>query len=302
MPSPRPVLLVDDDDVLRESLVEHLVVEGGCVVTEASSIQEAEARLSANDARFDAIILDVRLPDGDGRELYARLRRRGMRMPIILLTEAAAAVAAPRIDVEDEEFLVKPIKVAVLLARLRTLFRIFENSEHAVLTIGPYTFRAATKWLHETATNRRIHLTEKEAAILKFLYRAGGQSATHQVLLDEIWGYSPKATIHSLETHIYRLRQKIEPDPANARLVVTVRGGYRLARWIPPADDSREQTVGVDLPLELQFIPLAFPCGSAGAPIGARCGGSGSPVQGLCRWRWLQRVDRSLSRYPIAPE
>jgi DNA-binding response OmpR family regulator len=241
MSPPRPVLLVDD--VLRETLAEHLVVEDGCVVTEASSIQEAEARLSVEDVRFDAIILDVRLPDGDGREPCARLRKRGMRMLIILLTDAAAdAVAAPRIDVDDEESLVKPVKVAVLLARLRALFRIFENSEHAVLTIGPYTFRAATKWLHETATNRRIHLTEKEAAILKFLYRAEGQSATHQVLLDEIWGYSPKATTQSLETHIYRLRQKIEPDPTKARLVVTVRGGYRLARWIPTADDPREQT------------------------------------------------------------
>jgi DNA-binding response OmpR family regulator len=118
--------------------------------------------------------------------------------------------------------------MAELLARLRAQLRIFENSEDAVFTIGPYTFRPAAKLLQEPARNRRIRLTEKEAAILKFLYRAGSKAVARQVLLNEVWGYNAAVTTHTLETHIYRLRQKIEPDPTNARLLVTEGGGYRL--------------------------------------------------------------------------
>jgi DNA-binding response OmpR family regulator len=84
------------------------------------------------------------------------------------------------------------------------------------------------KLLQDPAKNRRIRLTEKEAAILKFLYRAGTRAVARQVLLNEVWGYNAAVTTHTLETHIYRLRQKIEPDPANARLLVTEGGGYRL--------------------------------------------------------------------------
>jgi DNA-binding response OmpR family regulator len=118
--------------------------------------------------------------------------------------------------------------LAELLARVRAQLRVFENSEDAVFTIGPYTFRPAAKLLQEPVKNRRIRLTEKEAAILKYLYRAGTQPVARQVLLNEVWGYNAAVTTHTLETHIYRLRQKIEPDPSNAKLLLTEGGGYRL--------------------------------------------------------------------------
>ena len=126
------------------------------------------------------------------------------------------------------DYIAKPFRLAELLARLRAQLRIFENSEDAVFSIGPYTFRPAAKLLQDQARNRRIRLTEKEAAILKFLYRAGSKPVARQVLLNEVWGYNSAVTTHTLETHIYRLRQKIEPDPSNARLLVTEGGGYRL--------------------------------------------------------------------------
>ena len=91
-----------------------------------------------------------------------------------------------------------------------------------------YTFRPAAKVLQDTVKNRRIRLTEKECSILKFLYRAGGRPVARQVLLNEVWGYNAAVTTHTLETHIYRLRQKIEQDPANASLLLTEGGGYRL--------------------------------------------------------------------------
>jgi DNA-binding response OmpR family regulator len=118
--------------------------------------------------------------------------------------------------------------VAELLARLQAHLRIFENSEHVVLTIGPYDFRPGTKALQDRTKGRRIRLTDKETAILKFLYRSGARTVARQVLLNDVWGYDPTVTTHTLETHIYRLRQKIEPDPANIRLLITEIGGYRL--------------------------------------------------------------------------
>ena len=229
MAGERPVLIVDDDSTLRETLVEQLELDGEFAPTQASSVSEAEALVTSRDARFDAVILDVGLPDGDGRDLCASLRKQGLRMPIIMLTGSDDEADVVRgLDAGANDYIAKPFRLAELLARLRAQMRIFENSEDAVFTIGPYTFRPSAKLLQEPVKNRRIRLTEKEAAILKFLYRAGTRPVARQVLLNEVWGYNANVTTHTLETHIYRLRQKIEPDPGNARLLVTEGGGYRL--------------------------------------------------------------------------
>ena len=229
MSAGRPVLIVDDDNALRETLTDQLAVDGEFIATEAVSLKDAEDRLSAKEARFDAIILDVGLPDGDGRDLCAKLRKQGHRIPIIMLTGFDSETDVVKgLDYGANDYIAKPFKLAVFLARLRAQLRIFENSEDAVFTIGPYTFRPAAKLLVEALRNRRIRLTEKEAAILKFLYRAGTRAVARQILLNEVWGYNATVTTHTLETHIYRLRQKIEPDPTNAKLLVTEGGGYRL--------------------------------------------------------------------------
>ncbi len=238
MPGERPILVVDDDAMLCEMLTEQLQVDGEFTVTEAATIADAEGKATATDSRFDALILDVGLPDGDGRDLCADLRRRGMRMPIIMLTGSDEEADVVRgLNAGANDYIAKPFRLAELLARLRAQLRIYENSEDAVFTIGPYTFRPSAKLLQEPIKNRRIRLTEKEAAILKFLYRAGIRPVPRQVLLNEVWGYNAAVTTHTLETHIYRLRQKIEPDPGNARLLITEGGGYRLdPRGVPPVD------------------------------------------------------------------
>ena len=229
MTGERPILVVDDDKTLRAMLVEQLSVDGEFAAVEAASAAEAEARIAARHGRFDAIILDVGLPDGDGRDLCVKLRRAGVKVPIIMLTGSDEESDVVRgLDSGANDYVAKPFRLAELLARLRAQLRIFENSEDAVFSIGPYTFRPAAKLLTEVAKNRRIRLTEKEAAILKFLYRAGDRPVGRQVLLNEVWGYNAAVTTHTLETHIYRLRQKIEPDPTRACLLVTEGGGYRL--------------------------------------------------------------------------
>jgi DNA-binding response OmpR family regulator len=210
-------------------LVEQLAVDGEFSATEVGTLHEAEARMAAAGAHFDALILDVRLPDGDGRDLCARLRRQGHKLPIIMLTGSDDEVDVVRgLDSGANDYIAKPFRLAELLARLRAQMRIFENSEDAVFIIGPYLFRPSAKLLQDTIRNKRIRLTEKEAAILKFLYRAGTNPVPRQILLNEVWGYNASVTTHTLETHIYRLRQKIEADPANLRLLITEAGGYRL--------------------------------------------------------------------------
>jgi DNA-binding response OmpR family regulator len=229
MSGERPILIVDDDEALRATLVEQLAVDGEFAAVEAADVAEAEERLASRNSRFDAIILDIGLPDGDGRDLCVKWRKQGVKVPIMFLTGSDEESDVVRgLDSGANDYIAKPFRLAELLARLRAQLRLFENSEDAVFTIGPYTFRPSAKLLQEAARNRRIRLTEKEAAILKFLYRAGTKPVARQVLLNEVWGYNAAVTTHTLETHIYRLRQKIEPDPSNARLLVTEGGGYRL--------------------------------------------------------------------------
>jgi DNA-binding response OmpR family regulator len=229
MTGPRPVLIVDDDTGLSATLAEQLSLEGEFATTEAATLAEAESRLTAEGARFDLILLDIRLPDGDGREYCARLRRTGYRMPIVMLTgsDSEAAVVSG-LDAGANDFIVKPFRLNELLARIRAQLRGYDSSEDAVFKVGPYLFRPSAKQLHDAARGKRIRLTEKEAAILKFLYRAGGRPVPRNVLLNDVWGYNSNVTTHTLETHIYRLRQKIEPNPAETRLLVTEAGGYRL--------------------------------------------------------------------------
>jgi DNA-binding response OmpR family regulator len=229
MTGPRPILIVDDDPALRATLLEQLALEGEFAPQEAADLAAAQSMLLAEGARFDAVLLDIGLPDGDGRELCAKLRRSGLRMPILMLTGAdAEADIVKGLDAGANDYIAKPFRLNELLARLRAQLRVFDNTEDAVFTIGPYMFRPASKLLQEPTRNRKIRLTEKEASILKYLYRAGGRPVPRQTLLNEVWGYNAAVTTHTLETHIYRLRQKIEPDPAAARLLLTEGGGYRL--------------------------------------------------------------------------
>lgn len=229
MSGPRPILIVDDDPALRATLAEQLSLDGEFTVAEAEDLAQADQKLIHGETRFDLVLLDIRLPDGDGRDFCLKLRRQGLRMPIIMLTGADAESDVVRgLDAGANDYIAKPFRLAELLARMRAQLRVFDNSEDAVFTIGPYLFRPSAKLLQDPVRNRKVRLTEKEAAILKFLYRAGGQPVGRQILLNEVWGYNSAVTTHTLETHVYRLRQKIEPDPSNAQLLVTEGGGYRL--------------------------------------------------------------------------
>ena len=222
----RNILLVDDDDDLREALAEQLIMTEDFEVFEAENGQNAMSRVK--EQIYDLIILDVGLPDTDGRELCRIMRKQGVKSPIIMLTgHDSDADTILGLDAGANDYVSKPFKFPVLLARIRAQLRQHEQSEDAVFTVGPYTFKPAMKMM-VTEDERKIRLTEKETNILKFLYRSNEGIVPRDTLLHEVWGYNAGVTTHTLETHIYRLRQKIEPDPSNARLLVTESGGYRL--------------------------------------------------------------------------
>lgn len=223
----RKILLVDDDDDLREALSEQLVMTEDFDTFEARTGAEGMEKVKAGV--FDLVILDVGLPDTDGRELCKRMRKAGVKCPILMLTgHDSDADTILGLDAGANDYVTKPFKYAVLLARIRAQLRQHEQSEEATFALGPYTFRPAQKVLVD-ARDKKIRLTEKETNILKYLHRAKSAVIARDVLLHEVWGYNAGVTTHTLETHIYRLRQKIEADPSNARLLVTESGGYKLA-------------------------------------------------------------------------
>jgi DNA-binding response OmpR family regulator len=226
MPNARKILIIDDDADLTNALVEQLALheefEAEAVDNAAKGVQ------AAKNGHVDLVIMDVGLPDLDGREAVRILRKGGFKSPIIMLTgHDTDSDTILGLESGANDYVIKPFKFAVLLARIRAQLRQHEASEDAVFNIGPYTFRPSSKLLMNPKGNK-VRLTEKETAILRYLYRAGQRPVSREVLLQEVWGYNSGVTTHTLETHIYRLRQKVERDAANPAILVTEAGGYKL--------------------------------------------------------------------------
>jgi len=221
------ILLVDDDEELRGALAEQLSFHEEFIIAEAAT---GMAGLKAAKAhKYDLIILDVGLPDMDGREICRMIRKANIKIPIIMLTaNDSDSDTILGLDAGANDYVTKPFKFGILLARLRAQLRQHAISEDASFVIGPYHFKPGEKTLTHRGTQDLIRLTEKETAILKYLKRSDGNPVSRDILLDEVWGYNAGVTTHTLETHIYRLRQKIEENPAKATILLTEPGGYRL--------------------------------------------------------------------------
>ena len=227
MTTGKRILIVGDDTTLLEMLNDQLQLHEEFFTVGVTSA--AEALEQAKEDYFDVILLDAGLPDMDGREVCRLMRRNGVTSPIIILTGADTdADTILGLDAGANDYIVKPFRLGVLLARLRAHIRQHERSDDAVFTIRPYTFQPSNKLLINNEDEKKVRLTDKETAILKYLYRSGDKVVSRDVLLDEVWGYNASVTTHTLETHVYRLRQKIEENPSSARILITEPGGYRL--------------------------------------------------------------------------
>ncbi len=186
MAQQKTILIVDDDSDLRGALAEQLQLHEEFRIEEAGTAGDG-VRLG-REARADLILLDVDLPDMDGREAARLLRKGGVSAPIIMLTGATSdSDTILGLDAGANDYVTKPFKFAVLLARIRAQLRSHEQSEDAVFRIGPYEFRPAAKMLMDEK-QRKVRLTEKETNILKYLYRAGPKAVPREELLTEVWG------------------------------------------------------------------------------------------------------------------
>jgi DNA-binding response OmpR family regulator len=227
----RHVLIVGADAALRDTLAQPLESDGNFRVTDTAGDAEAIMWMQERKPLFDAIIVLSAAVSTDVNNFCMRLRRRGLRVPIVVLSDSLAEQdVVDALNAGATDYLVLPFRLAELKARLRAHIRDYENCEHAVLTLGPYHFRPGARLLHEPIENRRIRLTQKEVTILKCLHRATGTPLSRQAMLREVWSYSAKASTQTVESHIYRLRRKIEPDPSRPSVILHDGGGYRLGQ------------------------------------------------------------------------
>ena len=221
------LLIVDDDAYLRATLRQQLAVEGFNDVFEVGVVADLDNALS--HANPDLILLDIQMPDGNGIDICQRLRRNGFAKPIVMLiAKGAEGDVVLGLEAGANDYITKPLRLGELFARIRAQLRQFRPSDDARFEIGNLSFLPANKMLYEIGSDRMQALTEKEATILKFLYRAFPNDVTKDELLAEVWGFQNGVSTHTLETHIYRLRQKIS-RLTKKQLVLTIEKGYRLA-------------------------------------------------------------------------
>ncbi|ATO57998.1 response regulator transcription factor [Bartonella sp. 1-1C] len=219
------LLIVVDDNDLRSILVEQLQIHKEFEVLQTKTAEIGI--IMAQKESVDLAIFDVGLPDLDGREAVKKLRSQGFRAPIIMITYCDTdcdTILDFKMGVND--YVTKPFRFSVLLARIRAQLRQYEHNEDS-FDLGPYIFKPREKFLIDQQNNI-INLTEKETAILKYLYETRDKIVNREALLEHVWGYNANIITHTLETHIYRLRKKIEKNPSKAKILITDHNGYRL--------------------------------------------------------------------------
>jgi DNA-binding response OmpR family regulator len=234
MSAQRRLLVAEHDAAVREALLDYFASRHEFTVVAAKTLGETDVAIRAADTRFDALIIAVGMPDGDGRDYCAALRRQRERAIVVLTGPDGEADAVRGLDAGANDYLGTPIRLNELLARLRSHWRTRDEREETAFPVGPFVFRPAAKLLHDPINDRRIPLTGKEAEILKFLILSDGRPVARPILLREVWGYKEAASTHTVETHIHRLRRKLELNPRRPVLLVNASGGYRL-NVTPPA-------------------------------------------------------------------
>jgi DNA-binding response OmpR family regulator len=220
------ILIVDADATQRRALAQSLAPYHEFALAEAGSAHEALAL--AQRSFPDAILLDMTLPDMDGREACRMFRRERVPCPIVALGPSGDSETILALDAGANDYVARPFRSNVLLARLRAHLRQHQQSESAPIMLHHLVFQRGAKLLIDPRSGRKIRLTEKEAAIIRYLHRAGGNLVRRETLLAEVWGYNAAVSTHTIETHVYRLRRKLERDPRRAEILVSEAGGYRL--------------------------------------------------------------------------
>ncbi len=222
------VLVVEAASGRRDSLVS--VLRGAGMETETAQTASEATRKLALWQRFAGAVVAADLPDAKGPALICGLRAQGVRLPLLLVSaplDDDAIVKALQSGADD--VVTYPLHPALFLARLRAQLRGFASSEDSSIQLGPFRLDARTRMLIGPCGRRRARLTETELAVLRQLHSAGGARVDHGALMRNVWGYSPDARSHTLATHVYRLRRKLQMGDEAPQLAIHCdTKGYRL--------------------------------------------------------------------------
>ena len=223
----KTILFVSEALLLKELLLDQLQKQGEYLLEESLSVTEAISLIVKE--HFDCILIDSSLADVSLSNLCKNIRQEGVRSPIILVAEELGEdVAIVALDAGANDYVLKPFKINVLVAKIRSNIRQFEQSEFAILRFGRFSFKPGDRILLNNSSKEEVRLTEKETAIIKLLYLSGGEVVTRATLLEEVWGYNTTLTTHTLETHIYRIRQKVGNASSGQDFIATESEGYRM--------------------------------------------------------------------------
>jgi two-component system, OmpR family, KDP operon response regulator KdpE len=218
------LLVVDDEPEFLRTLATNLRGAGYAVET-ATTVETALS--AANESQFDAVVLDLVLPDGSGRDVCTSLRARS-EVPIVVVSavgEEREKVEA--LDAGADDYIVKPFALAELLARLRAVLRRVPPSSEPILRVGPLAIDREGRSVRRNGD--LVHLTPHEFDLLRVLGEHEGKLMTHARILREVWGPAYQRESNYLHVYVSQLRRKIEDDPARPRLLLTAPGiGYRL--------------------------------------------------------------------------
>jgi DNA-binding response OmpR family regulator len=227
VPARWKILIADSDPAARRRLADFLGRLDEFTIQEAES--DAEVLVALKQHPFDSIIIDIALPSSDGRELCRLLRRQGVGSPIlILLRRESDAEVILALDAGASDCVTKSVCPGVFLARLRAHLRQHAQRDDLDLRIQHHIFRPSAKLLIDVTTRKGVRLTGRETILLRYLYRMRGTTVSRVQLLKEVWEYNPDVTTHTIETHIWRLRKKLERDPSSPAVLITEADGYRL--------------------------------------------------------------------------
>jgi DNA-binding response OmpR family regulator len=227
MTKKQQLLVVEDEEPIRVGLVDLFVFHGYEVTGAADGVEGL--RLGAT-GRFDLILLDLMLPGLDGLEVCDRIREQDPDQPIIMLTARTAdedIIEGLRLGADD--YVAKPFSVTELVLRVQAVLRRSQRASPYALELGDLVLNLDA--LSGQCGDHRIQLTRREADLLAYLAEQTARAVSREELLHKVWGYARNAGLETrtVDIHIAKLRRKIEPDPAQPRFLVTVRGaGYRL--------------------------------------------------------------------------
>ena len=227
----RKVLVVEDEQDIAELLALHLR-DINCEVTLAADGHEGMRQAFLRD--WDLVILDIRLPGPDGLSICRALRRESRYLPVLMLTSKSSELdRVLGLELGADDYVTKPFSVSELMARVKAIFRRVESLEKRlpgsgeVLSIGPLEIDTSGRQVF--VNGETMALTAREFDLLLHFARHPGHVFSRAQLLDSVWGYGHDGYEHTVNSHINRLRSKIEPDPASPAFIVTVWGvGYKL--------------------------------------------------------------------------